>query len=288
MNAITEVPDTKELFWKLGTCSRTFYYILNREFGHLNDEEENASAPFAGGMLREGYQCGMLWGSTMAVGAESYRRFDDPDQAIRMAIQATQHLMKSFEKRTKTHNCRDIIHCNLKTKWGMMKLLVKSFLFRSSGCVNLAVDWAPEAIQAAHEGLKEPQNNQNEQDKASQHAISCASEVAEKMGASKEEKIIVAGLAGGMGLSGNACGALGAAIWLNSKEWLDSENGKTVYRNPKANHTLKVFKNATQSKFRCQEITGKCFKTCDEHTAFIKNGGCKELIDILANSKMEN
>ena len=41
-----------------------------------------------------------------------------------------------------------------------------------------------------------------------QEPISCASEVAAKMGASDEEMVMVAGFAGGLGLSGNACGAL--------------------------------------------------------------------------------
>jgi hypothetical protein len=39
------------------------------------------------------------------------------------------------------------------------------------------------------------------------------------MGASDEEMVLVAGFAGGMGLSDNACGALGAAIWMNTLAW---------------------------------------------------------------------
>ena len=46
--------------------------------------------------------------------------------------------------------------------------------------------------------------------------ISCASEVAKRMGASDEEMVMVAGFAGGIGLSGNACGALAAAVWMNT------------------------------------------------------------------------
>jgi len=65
---------TKRVFLKKGTCSRTFYYILNREFGYPMDEEERAIDPLAGGLLQQGYQCGMLWGASMAVGAESLRR----------------------------------------------------------------------------------------------------------------------------------------------------------------------------------------------------------------------
>ena len=64
----------KRTFIKKGPCSRTFFYILDREFGHPREDEEKAIDPLAGGILQQGYQCGMLWGASMAVGAEAYRR----------------------------------------------------------------------------------------------------------------------------------------------------------------------------------------------------------------------
>ncbi len=88
--------DAKWVFLKKGTCSRTFFYILNREFDSPKEMEEQAIDPLAGGIARQGYQCGMLWGSSMAVGAESFRRHDDQGKAIAVAITATQHIMKSF------------------------------------------------------------------------------------------------------------------------------------------------------------------------------------------------
>ncbi|MGI9549610.1 MAG: hypothetical protein ACR2MT_00310, partial [Aurantibacter sp.] len=55
--------DGRKVFKKLGTCSRTFFHILNREFGHLKESEEEASGALAGGIMQEGEQCGMLWGA---------------------------------------------------------------------------------------------------------------------------------------------------------------------------------------------------------------------------------
>ena len=52
--------DTKKLFRKLGSCSRTYFYILNREFGHTKEIEERAADPLAGGLMQTGHQCGML------------------------------------------------------------------------------------------------------------------------------------------------------------------------------------------------------------------------------------
>jgi hypothetical protein len=89
--------DTKRLFLKIGACSSTFFYILNREFGYPMETEVRAADPLAGGIMQQGYQCGMLWGSALAVGAESFRRHDDRGQAIGIAITATQHLIKKWE-----------------------------------------------------------------------------------------------------------------------------------------------------------------------------------------------
>ncbi len=264
--------DTKKVFLKKGTCSHTFFYLLNREFGHTKDTEERAADPLAGGIYRQGYQCGMLWGSALAVGAESYRRFDDRDKAISIAIKATQHIMEAFLKIAKSIECHDLTDCDWTSKMSMAKYFFSGkFLY----CFNLAEEWAPEAIRAAGEGLSLEQND------LPQLPISCASEVAKKMGASDEEMVMVAAFAGGLGLSGNACGALSAAIWMKT---LDScrKNEKSTFHNPNAEETLEAFYAATDYEMLCDKISGKCFKTVEDHTEFIKNGGCDKLINVLA------
>ena len=271
--------DTKKIFRTCGACSHTFFYILNREFGYPKEAEERASNPLAGGMMC-GQQCGMLWGAALAVGAESFRRYDDRGQAMATAIMATQSLMESYSKRAKSVNCRDVIGCDLSSKLGMMRLMLQIVLhggLNNSLCFNLADAWAPEAIQAAAEGLS------HELPDLSQPPLSCASEVARKMGASDEEMVMVAGFAGGMGLSGNACGALGAAIWMNTLAWCKKHPGE----NPpiSKNYTAKIFNafyDATGSEMFCHKIAGQRFKTINDHTEFIKCGGCAKVIHALA------
>ena len=197
----------KRTFIKKGTCSRTFFYILDREFGHPRDEEEKAIDPLAGGILQQGYQCGMLWGASMAVGAEAHRRNEDPGLAISVAILATQHIMKSFVNRTESIECEDITQCDFTNKKSFVKYMLSG---KFVNCFKLAGKWAPEALDAANEGLA------LDQSALSQQSMSCASEVVRKMGASEEEMIMVAGFAGGLGLSGSGCGALAAAVWMNA------------------------------------------------------------------------
>lgn len=270
--------DTKKVFSKCGTCSHTFFYLLNREFSHQKETEERASDPLAGGLMNTQHQCGMLWGSALAVGAESFRRNNDPDQAIPRAIRATQYLAKSFIERAKTANCRDIVACDFSDKAGVAQLLLKSLPggFSNSICMNLAEKWAPEAIQQAKEGLTAKPSD------LPQLPLSCASEVAKRLGANNEEMVMVSGLAGGIGLSGHACGALGAAIWLNTLNWCKKHPGESGYLNPESKEILKAFKGETGSEYLCHKISGQSFRKIGDHTEYIRKGGCDKLIALLA------
>ncbi len=263
----------KRTFIKKGTCSRTFFYLLDREFGFPRDEEEKAIDPLAGGILQQGYQCGMLWGASMAVGAESYRRNSDPGQSAAITILATQHIMESFVKRTSSIECEEITQCDFTKKKSLIKFVLSG---KFVGCFKLAGKWAPEALRAANEGL-----NQDRAD-VPQQALSCASEVIRNMGGSEEEMAMVAGFAGGLGLSGNGCGALAAAVWMNAMSYNRKHPGKAAPYDPESNETLKVFFEETDYEMQCDKICGRSFDSLDEHSEFIKNGGCKKLIRVLS------
>jgi len=254
---------------KKGTCSRAFFYILNREFGHPLENEERAADPLVGGILQQGYQCGMLWGASLAVGAESFRRTGDRNQAVNMAIKATQHIMKSFINRANTADCGDITETDWTKKFSIAKYF---FSGKFWACYKLADKWAPDAIQSAIEGLSLDQTDLPKQ------PISCASEVVRKMGASDEEMAMVAGFAGGLGLSGNGCGALSAAIWMNTLSRVRKQNYKASFSDPIAEKIINAFYEVTGYEMECKNITGKCFKSIDDHTEFIKSGGCDKLI----------
>ena len=147
--------DGKKVFRKSGTCSRAFFHILNREFGHPKEQEERAADSLAGGIMQKGHQCGMLWGASLAIGAEAYRRCNNKNEAIRVAINATRHIMESFSKRENTINCRDITNCDFSNKWSYAKYF---FSGRFLHCFDLAQKWAPEAVISAIEGLSKEKN----------------------------------------------------------------------------------------------------------------------------------
>ncbi|MCE2611593.1 C-GCAxxG-C-C family protein [Flavobacteriaceae bacterium D16] len=275
-----QLPATKTVFKECGACSHTFAHILNREFGNPNELTELALNPLAGGIMNQSQQCGMIWGAALAVGAESYRRHKDQGLATAVAIRATKELITSFEKRSKTVNCGEILGYSLSNILGIARLMVSTTLkgMENSKCFDLAEAWAPEAIQSAKEGLDQTDITLTEK------PASCASEVVRKMGGSEEEILMVAGFAGGLGLSGNACGALSAAIWMQTFQWCRKNPGKIppYFKNKPAKRILKTFKKLTGAELLCEKITGQKFENINSHATYLKNGGCEELIDGLA------
>ena len=264
--------DAKQVFRKLGTCSRTFFYLLNREFGTSLETEERASDLLAGGIMKKGYQCGMLWGASLAVGAEAFKVCAHRSQAIAVSIEATRLLMDSFETHESTTQCREITKCNFESKLSFAKYMISG---RFLHCFQLAEDWAPEAVRKANKAI---------QDKPFdfEHAVSCATEVAQKMGASEKEMVMVAGFAGGLGLSGSGCGALSAALWMNALNWCREHKVGSAIEDPKAKELMRVFAAFTDDRYLCEEISQTHFTIVKAHTDYIKNGGCSELIDALS------
>jgi hypothetical protein len=110
----------------------------------------------------------------------------------------------------------------------------------------------------------------------------CATRVVKEMGGNKKEGAIVAGLAGGIGLSGNICGALTASIWYHSLKWLRTHPEKKSYPDDLAKAKVNHFLQLTNDECLCPKLCGKTFNSLEEHTDFILVGGCNKLIDILA------
>jgi C_GCAxxG_C_C family probable redox protein len=279
-------PDKKKLkprivFWKRGACSNAMFHLLNHEFGQNLPLEEKASDMLAGGIAQRGHQCGMLWGAALAAGSEAGRIHSDKNQAIAAAVNASKALNASFQQRTGTLNCRDITHVDWQDRLDrnvyILKTIARGFIY--SPCFNLMSHWTPEAVAAAKAGLTETTN-------CTEPCKSCATEVVKKMGASEEESVMVAGFAGGLGLSGEGCGALSAAIWYKMLDWGRKNPGKkpSMFNNPEAKKVLEAFVAVTGGEMNCKVICNRKFSSAEEHSEFIRKGGCRIIIETLAVS----
>ncbi len=252
--------------------------VVDSSFGQPMKLEEAASAPLAGGIMNHGFQCGMIWGASLAAGAEAYRRFGPSPEAEAAAIKATQRAMESFQPHTKNEiNCSEISEItkmDMEDSVGMLKFMVKG---GPIACFRLAARYAPDAFSSINEALSE------EQPEVPSQPVSCAALLARQMGASEMHIVMASGFAGGVGLYGGACGALGAAMWLTAMtSHKEGANKAGYFDNPAYSAVIERFVESTDCEFECSEIVGRKFEGIDDHTDYLREGGCSEIIEALA------
>lgn len=265
--------DRKLVFLQKSTCAETLFYVINQEFNNNLKLEEKASGALAGKIVKTGHQCGQLWGATLAVGAEAYHEGDDSNESIFLAINTSKAMANSYETISSSSNIYELKNTDIISKSSSIKYFLRG---ESLKCYKLADKWAPEAIKIAKTNL------QREHIKRRIPCSSCATRVVREMGGSENDAIMVAGFAGGIGLSGNACGALAAAIWYDALKWLREHPDKKYFPIKLSDHKIHSFLNLTKGEYLCPELSGKTFDNVEEHSDFILEGGCNKLIDILA------
>ncbi len=261
-------------FLARGTCSQALLCVLDRAFGHPLKDEEDASDPLAGGIVQHGYQCGMIWGSALAAGAEAHRRFGAGPRAEATAILAARRIVDSFRAQNRATDCFELTGMDESSSW--LKMTTYFFLKGGTiGCFRMAARYAPLAHREIEAALSQ------EPAEALLAPVSCSAAVARTMGASDRHAVMAAGLAGGIGLCGGACGALGAAIWMAGLKALEA--GGTVGYAPESAHaTIERFVKCTGYEFECAAIVGRKFEGVADHARHVAGGGCAKIIDALA------
>jgi hypothetical protein len=252
--------------------------VVDRSFDNLLKLEECAVMPLAGGVMGNGYQCGMLWGGALAAGAQAYRLYGSGPQAEAEAVIASQRLVESFRVRAREINCAEITEIEWKTtsKRQMATQVVKFFARGGPiGCFRLAADYAEVAFDEINTSLAEKHVQ------VPPHPASCAAMLAKKMGVSDMYAVMAAGLAGGIGLSGGACGALGVAIWIAGMNLLKN-GGKLEFNAPHASDAIERFLKIADYEFECSRIVGRKFESIGDHASYLRDGGCSKIIEALA------
>ena len=248
--------------------------VVDRSFDQPLNIEERAVMQLAGGIMGSGYQCGMLWGGALAAGAQAYRLYGAGARAEVEALLASQKIVESFQARAKEINCSDITEIEWKkpSKGQIVKFFAKG---GPIGCLRLAADYAQIAFDTINHALGETPAA------APTQPVSCAALLAQKMGAAEMHVVMAAGFAGGIGLSGSACGALGAAIWINAINTLKN-GGKLSFDLTAAPKELEKFLAVSDYEFECAKIVGRKFENVADHASFVRGGGCAKIIDAMA------
>jgi hypothetical protein len=144
------------------------------------------------------------------------------------------------------------------------------------GCFRMAARYAPVAFREINGAFSEKNIE------APAPPVSCASLMARKMGESDMHTVMASGFAGGIGLSGGGCGALGAAIWILAMKNAKERGGKIGFKNPQAQEAIDRFLKLTDFEFECSKIVSRKFDNIGDHADYLRGGGCSEIIDLLA------
>ncbi len=251
--------------------------VLNRAVDQPLECEERAADPLAGGLMR-GYQCGMTWGAALAAGARAYRILGKGPQAEALAISAAQRIVEAFRVQNKAVNCCEItgIDWAVPAKWTIVR-----FCLTKGGpihCFRMAARYAPLAFGEINTAFSEDPI----EIEALPAPVSCSALLARKLGASDVHTIMAAGLAGGIGLSGGACGALGTAIWITGMSRLKEGAGQVDFVAPHAREAIDRFAKCTGSEFECSKLVGRKFENVRDHADYVRSGGCSEILEVLA------
>jgi hypothetical protein len=250
--------------------------VVDGSFDQALELEEHATLPLAGGIEQMGYQCGQIWGAALAAGAQAYRLFGPGPQAEAAAVAAAQRLVESFHTSYRGINCSEVTELDWKEAKAtqILKFFVRGGPIR---CFSMTAGYARTAIDEINAVFA------SDQIETPDPPVSCAAMLAQRMGASGMHTVMAAGLAGGIGLSGGGCGALGAAIWIMEMNRVQEGAGKVGFNSPEAIQAVDRFLESTDYEFECSRIVGRTFDNVHDHAAFLHDGGCATIINALAD-----
>jgi hypothetical protein len=237
--------------------------------------EARAVAPLAGGILTQGYQCGQLWGAALAAGAQAHRLLGPGPQAEAAAVAAAQRLVEAFRRDYRHINCSDLTELSWKNVQAreVVKYIATGRILH---CFTMAGGYAQTTHREIDAALDGPLPE------APEPPVSCASMLVRAMGGSELHQTMAAGFAGGIGLSGGGCGALGAAIWLSSMQEIEAGTFKMNLESPSLQAIIDRYLASANYEFECANVVGRQFADVNDHAAYLRGGGCAQIIEALA------
>jgi hypothetical protein len=249
--------------------------VVNASFDQPLALEEHATLPLAGGIEQMGFQCGQLWGAALAAGAQAFHTYGPGPQAETAALICAQRLAESFRGSYRSINCLDVVDLDWKNAQAAQ---IVRFLLRGGPirCFSMTAGYARAAINEISTAFAD------NQPAAPAPPVSCTALLTQKIGASDLHTVMAAGLAGGIGLSGGACGALGTAIWILEMSRAKQKTGKVEFNSPEATEAIDRFLQSSAGEFECSKIVGRKFGNVADHACYLRDGGCSKVIEALA------
>jgi hypothetical protein len=254
--------DTVKYWWLNSiACSEASMTTRMHGFGFDESLYEQAVHPFSGGFMHHGLACGLLTGAALTAGFLARERFEDDETRAAAALHTTILLAESHQELSGSVNCREITEVSLSKLSGRLRYLQQG---KGGMCGRLHLKWAPQM----HELIDKTLADFNKYVPVKGHS-NCAVQTLKKMvssvGMKTENLVLVAGLAGGVGLLGNVCAALVSGVYALSVSHYLSQEGK---------------KRDSQIRGALQELTGARYRgrATQLRLAFIERFGSETCI----------
>lgn len=278
----------KHWFLECTACSEASLTTQMRGFGFEEPVYEQALHSFSGGFLHLGHACGLLTGAAITAGFVARERFDRDEIRAGAALYTTMQLAKAHPELTGSVNCLEITEVSFETLAGRL-----SYLQQGKGrvCGRYHLRWAPQAHELIEKSLSE--FHQQKWPKACENcAVQACRMMVSPAGMKAEDSVLVAGLAGGVGLLGNVCGVFATGLYaISVNYYLNRSNKKRDSRARGAREELSGYgpkDPGTQLRLAfidrfgselCNPIVERQFDSIEDYTTYIEGGGCHDVVD---------
>jgi hypothetical protein len=281
----------KRWWLKCISCSEASMTTQLRSVGEGHGAFEQASHALSGGFMHTGRACGLLTGAILAAGVQARVRFDDDDTAIAAAVFTAGRLAQAFPSLTGSVNCGEITGIDLRSLAGRLRYMRNG---SGSRCGHFHMKWGSQANGLIEESLLQC-DDRGLTRTCSNCAVATLRKLARAVGLVPRDSVMVAGLAGGVGLLGNVCGALAAGVFaFSATRYLDRPDaprdswlrgGLQELAGSSYKGELNRLRLAFTGEFGsdlCIDIVGRRFADGDDHSDYVADGGCREVVDFVA------
>jgi hypothetical protein len=290
-NVFAPASVTKQMLRRF-SCSETTLTILNTAAGLGWKELEEASDPLCAGLVAEmDGACGVLWGAALTAGVRARARIPDSFAAREATLVAACRAVEAFRRAGHPMNCAEITGMDA---WNFARYMLRGNL---GVCSRLLCGLAP-----AFHDLIDRAIDEHRQRGAAAPCRNCAVEAFERVSAAigfpvDGASVVAAGFAGGLGLSGNVCGALAAAILAVSLKYFTGRNRPkhSMIRSDLQGLFVGIgwmkpsMEIARQFRIRfpgrtCASIAGRTFATNGDLSAHLVAGRCEPVLEAVVSA----
>lgn len=293
-NVFAPAPVTREMLRRF-SCSETTLTILNAAASLGWKELEEAADPLCAGLVAEmDGACGLLWGASLAAGVRARALIPDPAGVREATLAASIGLVEAYRRAGHPFDCAQITGLNT---WNFARYMLKGNI---RVCSRLISGMAPE-FHAIIDRTIDVHRARGPAGRCRNCAVEAYDRVCRAIDlAADGTGAVAAGFAGGLGLSGNACGALAAAILAVSMKYFTERNRPkhSMIRSDLQGLFLGVgwmrpsmeiarrFRAGFPGK-TCRSIAGRAFASADELAAHLDSGRCERVLEAVAAAARE-